>query len=201
MQMDTTTLSQDVNEFVCLATAHRNTWSHSRRKRREAARKAQLTAVGNQSQKSVDIERDGPLQLTQSIKQESHQHGRDAAINKLPGTEPADTKQSGTVTADSKQPGPDITGNIQPGGDTADRKQEGENLAVSEGVKQPSDEQTTGDSKRPRLGEEISNSPLIKLSIELKLEGLSILLRMSQIEGEQKDLLAQIMQYFKNNLK
>lgn len=42
--------------------------------------------------------------------------------------------------------------------------------------------------------------PLIRFSLELKLDGIHIILRLRLMDGERKDKLHQILQYFKNRL-
>lgn len=124
--MKSTTLNQDVGEFVCIVTARKNTWSHSRRKRRQEKFKL--------------------------------------------SNPPSDTDNTG----DGAQP-PRKIARVDP--------------------------EAKGSSGYDDSSSSSEEKPLIMFSLELKVEGIHIKLSLTLIDCDQKDMLHQILQHFKNKLQ
>ena len=138
--MTCTTLHQDIDEFVCIVTATKNTWSNNRRKRRaEQLRLKKLNLVKS----SGEDEGVSPSHKKRKLD--------------LPASDAAES--SATESESTKK------------------------LAES------ADESSSSDEKS-----------LISFTLELKLEGVHLRLYLKLVDGEQKDMLHQILQYLKNRL-
>ena len=152
--MKSTSLHQDVGEFVSIVSANKNTWSHSRRKRRAEKFKQKIENTDSLSAETCcDIQSEATVPFKKLKLDIAISAGGSGDVGKGPQA-------------------------------NADQSKEAEKSSLS------ADELSSSDEK-----------PLITFTLELKLEGIHINLYLKLMDGEQKEMLHQILQYFKNRLK
>lgn len=164
--MKCTTLHQDVGEFVCIVTASKNTWSHSRRKRR----------AENLRQQACDRE--------------------DVTANETVCTTTVQTNSStGWKVCDAEVL--DLESRCDNESPSAKRIK-----LSSSCIKQEVNLKSAAAGGRIEVSADESSDEkhLISFTLELKLEGIHIKLSLKLVDGEQKNTLHQILQYFKNRL-
>lgn len=196
--MSLVTLNQDAAEYVSVVTAKSNTWSHNRRRRRQEQRLKQQLASSSSSADGggTDGEVCSPIKrikLDESVNDSSiSKHAPASAVSSPPVS-----IISGTVGAKPEITDRGVVGNVF-------------GITNSAGVGNISG---TADSSASCTGSGATASgllcassgdeemdPLVTFSLELRLDGVDIKLSVKLIDGEQKDMLHQILQYIKNRL-